>query len=329
MASADQVDRALRSALYFARAAGALRAAGETGSVVQNRLQIAASRLAQAHSYTISSTSTSVSDADYSHLSVANVAPLIGTANTFSSASMSPVLAPQSLGTISAGDAAQSPLARSGVIADLASNANALPFELAGTSVSVSGRAAPLLYVSPARISFLLPQGLTAGEAEVLVTSQDGYVSRSTVTVNAIAPAFFTADASGAGRVLTLNGEGSPTSFDVLSPHALGTDKRTRVMLFATGISGGAANRSTDNDVRTDNGGTIANLAESLMVEARTADGRIFQMPVEFAGASVGRMPGLDQVNVVLNPELRGAGLVDLTIIINGQRSNTASISVR
>jgi uncharacterized protein (TIGR03437 family) len=52
-------------------------------------------------------------------------------------------------------------------------------------------------------------------------------------------------------------------------------------------------------------------------------------LPVEFVGAVEGRLPGLDQVNVLLHPELRGAGLVDLTIIINGQRSNTAAINIR
>jgi uncharacterized protein (TIGR03437 family) len=115
----------------------------------------------------------------------------------------------------------------------------------------------------------------------------------------------------------------------VVSPHALGTDKRTRVSLYATGISAGAPNLSADNDVRTATGATIANVAESLTVEARTTDGRLYYLPVEFAGALEGRLPGLDQVNVLLHPELRGAGLVDLTIIINGQRSNTAAINVR
>ncbi|HEV7904447.1 MAG TPA: hypothetical protein VGO96_11455, partial [Pyrinomonadaceae bacterium] len=68
---------------------------------------------------------------------------------------------------------------------------------------------------------------------------------------------------------------------------------------------------------------------ESLTVEARTSDGRVYHLPVEFAGAVEGRLPGLDQVNVLLHAELRGAGLVDLTIIINGQRSNTAAINIR
>jgi len=58
-------------------------------------------------------------------------------------------------------------------------------------------------------------------------------------------------------------------------------------------------------------------------------DGRLYHLPVEFAGALEGRMPGLGQVNVLLHPELHGAGLVDLTIIVNGQRGNTAAINIR
>jgi uncharacterized protein (TIGR03437 family) len=98
-------------------------------------------------------------------------------------------------------------------------------------------------------------------------------------------------------------------------------------MLFATGISAGAVNTNTGNDVRTGNS-TLVNLAETVAVEARTATGRIFALPVEFAGAQ-GSMPGLDQINFLLPSELRGAGTVDLTVIINGQRSNTAAINVR
>jgi uncharacterized protein (TIGR03437 family) len=37
---------------------------------------------------------------------------------------------------------------------------------------------------------------------------------------------------------------------------------------------------------------------------------------------------GLDQVNVVLIPELRGAGAVQLTVVAAGVRSNTMTITV-
>ena len=40
-------------------------------------------------------------------------------------------------------------------------------------------------------------------------------------------------------------------------------------------------------------------------------------------------MPGLDQINVVLVPELQGAGTVDLTLIVNGRRSNAPTIVVQ
>jgi uncharacterized protein (TIGR03437 family) len=97
--------------------------------------------------------------------------------------------------------------------------------------------------------------------------------------------------------------------------------------MYATGISGGAANTKTANDVSTNNG-TIMNLSESVTVEARTPDGRVYQLPVEFAGA-LGSVAGLDQLNIILVPELRGAGTVELTLIAGGQRSNSAAISVR
>lgn len=323
------IDASLRVSLYFARGAEALAAAGASPSSVQNRLQITASRLAQANNLMVPPANGGVAAGANAHApAAATNLPFIGAANTFSSASISPLLSPRSLGTIT-GDAAQSPLARSGVVADTSGN-KTLPFELEGASVSINGRAASLLYVSPARIAFLVPQGLPQGEVEVLVTSQDGYVSRGTTVISDIAPALFTADASGAGHALVINGsEPASAAFDVHSPHALSADKRTRVMLYATGISAGAANLSAENDVRAANGGMIANVAESLVVEARTTDGRLYHLPVEFAGAVEGRLPGLDQVNFVLHPELRGAGLVDLTIIINGQRSNTAAISIR
>ncbi|HYG11996.1 MAG TPA: hypothetical protein VD835_18760 [Pyrinomonadaceae bacterium] len=324
-----QIDGGLRISLYFTRASEALAAVGGAvvPSGVQNRLQITASRLAQVSNLMLPSTGGAPADFAHAPAAATNLA-IIGAANTFSSASMSPVLSPISLGTIM-GDAAQSPLARASVVADRSGN-NPLPFELAGASVSVGGRAAPLLYVSASRISFLVPQGLAQGEFEVLVTSQDGYVSRGTVVVNAVAPALFTADGSGAGHALSMNDRGpAATSYDVNSPHALGTDKRTRVTLFATGISAGAANLYPANDVRMENGQIIVNVAESLTVEARTQDGRLYHLPVEFAGAPGGRLPGLDQVNVLLHPEMRGAGRVDLTIVINGQRSNTAAINIK
>jgi uncharacterized protein (TIGR03437 family) len=40
-------------------------------------------------------------------------------------------------------------------------------------------------------------------------------------------------------------------------------------------------------------------------------------------------LPGLDQVNVRLIPELRGAGTVQLTLILGGRRSNAPTIVIQ
>ena len=72
----------------------------------------------------------------------------------------------------------------------------------------------------------------------------------------------------------------------------------------------------------------LENLSESVTVEARTSDGNVYFLPVEFAGKQ-GTLVGLDQVNVVLVPELRGAGTVQLTMVVGGVRSNTMTITVQ
>jgi uncharacterized protein (TIGR03437 family) len=105
-------------------------------------------------------------------------------------------------------------------------------------------------------------------------------------------------------------------------------DPRTRLTILTSGISTGAANTNSANDVLLGNGKTIANLAESVAVEARTSDDKVYMLAVEFAGAQ-GTLAGLDQVNVALASELRGAGSVQLTLVVNGVRSNTMRVMLQ
>ena len=116
------------------------------------------------------------------------------------------------------------------------------------------------------------------------------------------------------------------TGFDVLTPMNFSSDKQTRINLFATGISASALNTDSSNDV--DLGSKVrVNFAESVSVEARLADGRVYNLPVEFAGEQ-GVLPGLDQITVRLITELKGAGAIQLTLIVNGQRSNAPTVFV-
>jgi uncharacterized protein (TIGR03437 family) len=323
--AADQIDSALRSALYFARAANALALEGRNSNSVRNRLQHAASKLGQARALVSSSASAVSSAGKFAHAPSANPPSVIGTVVAMSSASFAPRMALSSAGTV-VGDPNRSPLAAASANAEQLAT-GMLPFELAGASVTISGRAASLLYVSPSSITFSVPASVPSGEVEVIVTSQEGYVSRGTLIVAAIAPGLFT-EGRGISEGVTMNNWGtSEGGFAVTSPQTPGLDKRTRLSLFATGLSR-AANTNTSNDIMID-GVRRPNLAESVRLEARVVrDGSIYYLPVEFAGA-LDYVAGVDQVNVVLARALRGAGDVELTLIVVGQRSNVALINLR
>jgi uncharacterized protein (TIGR03437 family) len=50
-------------------------------------------------------------------------------------------------------------------------------------------------------------------------------------------------------------------------------------------------------------------------------------LAVEYAGVQ-GLVPGLDQITVVLPSTLKGAGTVQLTLIVGGRRSNAPTVFI-
>jgi uncharacterized protein (TIGR03437 family) len=130
------------------------------------------------------------------------------------------------------------------------------------------------------------------------------------------------------GVAVAANGQNLMTSnFEVVTPGNFGSDKRTSLTFFATGISGSALNSNTSNDVNL--GDRVRpNFAEAITVEARLGNGQVVNLPVEFAGAQ-GTLPGLDQVTVVLTSQLKGAGTVQLTLIVGGRRSNAPTVFIK
>src|SRR5262249_22104023 len=76
------------------------------------------------------------------------------------------------------------------------------PTNWGGVSVSVSDStgktfAAPLLYVSPWQINFVVPAGVAEGNAQVKGSSTLGAQTASNVPIAAVAPAVFTLNGSG------------------------------------------------------------------------------------------------------------------------------------
>lgn len=188
-----------------------------------------------------------------------------------------------------------------------------LPTSLAGTTLTVNGVAAQLLYVSPTQINFIVPANLTPGPATIIVSNPAGSYALGTSQITDTAPGIFSADASGAGNAAAL-----ATSDGVSiqsAPFDVNVNGRQNVLLlFGTGLRHAAAANSAD-----ENG-----VAEAVQV---TIEGQPAQ--VLYAGAQP-QFAGLDQLNVVLPANLKpGARDVDVVISVNGAQANRVTIKLR
>ncbi|MCG3161085.1 MAG: hypothetical protein JMDDDDMK_02203 [Acidobacteria bacterium] len=200
-----------------------------------------------------------------------------------------------------------------------------LPTTLGGTTVQVRDSAgqvrfAPLFFVSPFHVNYLIPAGTAGGMAEVTVTSGDGTVSRGTIRVSLVAPGVFSADASGSGLAaaiaLRVRADGSQTyepviRFDsaqnkiVAAPIDLGSETdQVYLLLFCTGVRA----------------------RSSLAAASATLGGQAGQ--VTYIG-NQGGFAGLDQVNVRLPRNLIGRGEVDVALTIDGLAANVVKVYVK
>jgi len=209
--------------------------------------------------------------------------------------------------------------------ATLAAASTPLPTTLAGTTVKVrdsagTERLAPLFFVSPTQVNYLIPAGTVNGAATVTMTSGDGTVSAGTVQIASVTPGLFAADASGRGlaaaTALRVKADGSQqfepvARFDaaqnkfVAVPIDLGPETdQVFLLLFGTGIRF----RSALSAVTAKLGG----------VDSQTP----------FAGAQ-GDFAGLDQVNVRLSRSLIGRGEVDVALTVDGQTANALKVHIK
>ncbi|MGI8733630.1 MAG: Ig-like domain-containing protein [Pyrinomonadaceae bacterium] len=318
---ANWVDAHLQASLYFTISDAALASKLGPSNSVKDHLRRVVAHLAVAEDLllygSISSPTVTLAAASKARLDV-----VIGSTLAAYGSSSPARLAPLSLGS-AFGNEATSPLSSQTLFATIGSD-GIVPYELAGVNVTVGGKAVPVLYVSPSRISFHVAPDVAQGSVDVVITSQNGYISRGVTTIAPMTRLMTTSDVEN-GTALALNSaKQTSATFLTITSENFGSDKRTRLTIYATGISGSAINSNATNDILI-GGLQRPNFAEAVTVEARLATGTIFNLPVEFAGAQ-GLLPGLDQVNVILTPQLAGAGLVRLTLIVGGQRSNAPTI---
>lgn len=182
-------------------------------------------------------------------------------------------------------------------------NTAPLPTDLAGTKVRINGVLAPLFFVAPTQVNFLVPNGVLTGNAVIEITSGDGSLSRGTINLASVAPSIFTSNSSGTGApaaVVTKDGVnysavGNPDG----SPNPI--DAGDYLVLFGSGMR-----KASPNSVRVTIGGQLA--------------------PTLFVGQQ-GSFAGLDQLNTQIPAGL--SGLVDVVISINGKVANVVKLRVR
>ncbi len=182
-------------------------------------------------------------------------------------------------------------------------NSTPLPTELAGTKVRVNGVLAPLFFVAPGQINFLVPSGVQTGSAVIEIVSATGAIARGTVNLASVAPSLFTSNASGTG-----------------APAAVAT--KDGVNFVAVGNADGSPNPLDAGDYLA-LFGTGLRKASLSAVKITIGGQEAFAL---FAGAQ-GGFAGLDQLNVQIPPGV--TGVVDLVVSINGKAANVVKLKVR
>ena len=202
-------------------------------------------------------------------------------------------------------------------------NATPLPTSLGGVSLRVRDgagqeQAAPLFFVSPQQINFLVPPNAASGDGAItLVKAADDRPSVP-FRLAPVAPALFAANANGQGVAagVLLRVRGATQSYEALAqfdaaqnrflprPIDLGdANDQVYLILFGTGFRALPAQSSATLTI----GGTA--------------------LPALFAGPQ-GTLAGLDQLNVLLPRSLAGRGELDVTLSINGAASNVVRVAV-
>lgn len=169
------------------------------------------------------------------------------------------------------------------------------PTTLAGTSVTVNGRAAEIFYVSSNQVNFHVPPETEVGVAQVAITKADGVQMLAQVRVADSAPGVFTDEGNGLGKAVVFD-------LDKLFGRQLisTNDDLRRFYVYATGVRGATTVQVTIN-------------GQPVTVERiRACRG----------------LPGLDQITIVFPDTLAQAAVNTLLITADGVPSNTTALGL-
>ena len=187
--------------------------------------------------------------------------------------------------------------------------------QLAGTTVTFNGVAAPLLYTVAGQVSAIVPYE-TAGSAVAQINvSYSGQSSAFAVPVVAAAPSVFTSNGSGIGQAAVVN-NADGTINSPANPAKIGS----YIQIYATG-EGQTSPAGLD--------GALAPLQLPLPAPILPVSVTVGGLPatVAYAGASPGAVAGLMQVNVQIPSGVTPGSAVPLTLQV-GSASSGAGVTI-
>src|ERR1022692_1968825 len=235
-----------------------------------------------------------------------NLVHATGTLVAVNSAYGTYALAPETIASLYGSNLAAAPLPAQSL---------PLPTNLGGVTVTLKDAAgdlfpAPLFYISPNQVNWLVPRGVATGVATVTLVNANangGATFTGTAMIAPTAPGLYTANLSGQGPAAAQVTDGQAYSNTAQCSSAgnctlvpIDLASRPYLILYATGIRGAAQ----------------ANVSVKI--------GNI-DAPVTYAGAQ-GTYAGLDQVNVTLPSTLKGRGQLVVTVTANGQSTNMGQL---
>lgn len=167
------------------------------------------------------------------------------------------------------------------------------PLTIAGTNVKVNGQDARIFYASPDEVVFTVPSGVANGPAEFVVTNAEGFSSKAQAVISTAAPGVFTTEGDGRGEAIVLNSDTLTTApFDPSS-------SPLRLSIFATGAT-----------------------------QAKNVSVTIKGKPVTVETVISSRLKGLDEIHMLIPPDLSGAGTATLIVTADGVQSNPVTVEL-
>lgn len=209
---------------------------------------------------------------------------------------------------------------------------NVFPTTLAGVTVAIDGKPAPISFVNPTQINALVPSTSTLGNVTVVVSNAAGSSAPATAVLAPASPGMFTFPQN-QGRYIAGVVLDSSTAFEYLAPAGLlGSSAQSRpakagdtIVLFATGF--GPTTTLLNPEIAASvayplahTGGDISTAAAQITIGGQAAT-------LQFCGIV---SPGVYQINTVVPPGVTaGDQAVKVTLLSGPSVTQTVFIPVQ